>query len=216
MIGRKAEILEGLANKGFASIEISTNDELLELGRSLGNILPSRKNSNKLIDVLVPKGESKYERSISAIYGLNEFPFHTDGAYMPNPPRYLILRNVSRDNKTDTLLKDLKFDCKELRELQRAVWYVNGGRGRFYTSIISSYNEVYHLRYDKECMRPAHKRFFHTKAIMEERLINSNTIRIGWRMNQSLIIDNWRILHARDAVGSNINRRLQRVWILKV
>ena len=71
-----------LLQNGWIEFMSDLSTGSLSIARQFGEPLPSRRGGS-LVDPLVPtKQEDAYPRSISAIYGTGEFPFHTDGAYM--------------------------------------------------------------------------------------------------------------------------------------
>jgi len=169
--------------------------------------------------VPIPADQAR-PRSMSAHYGQGAFPYHTDGANFSCPPRYILLRAVlatARDRPT--LMVDSNKWClseEDRSRLQQDVWYVNGGRGRFLTSILfhSDQTNGSYLRYDPCCMWPAHARFTKSARIMQAHC-NSHTRRVLWEPGRALIIDNWRVLHARPTGPDNSSERrvLERVFV---
>jgi hypothetical protein len=128
---------------------------------------------------------------------------------MINPPRYTILRSEDKFEDCPTLICQLNYNDEEISTLQRDVWLVNGGRGKFFASILDDKKK---LRFDKDCMRPANVTNKSNEVI--QNLINQKEfIKIYWESNLTLIIDNWRVLHSRGDATNNKNRMLQRIWI---
>ena len=126
-----------------------TLNDFIELGKSLGTIIPSRKNG-KIIDVLTPLRKSEVSKnSLSKIYGLKEFPPHTDGAYLKHQPKYILLRYIGKLEKvTPTIIIDIlnsKLNEEEKDFLERAVYLVKGIYGSFYSNIYTNGK----LRYDR-------------------------------------------------------------------
>ena len=70
---------------------ISSCDELLALGRSLGRPVPSPKGEMIKEIRVTPTGKAR-AGSQSSIYGTGPFPLHTDTVFWPVPVRYVILR----------------------------------------------------------------------------------------------------------------------------
>lgn len=201
-------ILEPLEQNGFCTLLTNNTNELLELGEKLGRLIPSRKNSNVLVDSLIVSTD-RDDKSLSAKYKDKTFPFHTDGAYMIEPPRFIILRSENKYEDCPTLICQLKYNDEEITTLQRDVWLVNGGRGKFYASILDDKKT---LRFDENCMRPANQTN-KSNAVIQS-LINKNEIKkIYWDSNLTLVIANWQVLHSRGDATNNKNRVLQRIWI---
>lgn len=198
----------------WTTFQADTPDDMLALAKSIGQVIPSRKNSNDLIDTLTIKTKSKANpKSLSAIYGVKEFPFHTDGAYLSEPPKYVILRSPHNINNCPTLLCKPIFTITDKKILTKNVWLVNGGRGKFYASIIEDIKNDYRIRFDLACMRPAIADFKSSANIMASAILSSENQKINWNENQCIIFNNWKILHSRADATNSTNRIIERVWI---
>ena len=87
--------------------------------------------------------------------------------------------------------------------------------GPFYTSILndstSSAGEI--LRFDPCCMRPACARFARSANILSKSLEGGDVYKLKWKAGSGVLIDNWRVLHARAAAEANreSKRVLERV-----
>jgi alpha-ketoglutarate-dependent taurine dioxygenase len=159
--------------------------------------------------------------SLSAVHGLGTFPFHTDAAHHKVPPRWLLLRCIDPgDSDRATLIidsHDLVLDHEELREVGRAVWNVHTGFKSFLASALvrclNVRNTVMRLRYDPGCMTIADPSFADAAALLRDSLGKVPPSAIDWEPNHTLVVDNWRVLHARgDAKVDDAGRRhLQRV-----
>ncbi len=185
--------------------------DFIELGKSLGKIIPSRKNG-KIIDVLTPLKENEVNRnSLSRTYGLNEFPAHTDGAYFRKQPKYILLRYVGELKKvTPTIIVDIlnsNLDEDEKDFLKNAVYLVKGIYGSFYSNIYSNGK----FRYDKTIM----KLISHKEDLMENIINKSKKIFFEWKQNKVLVLNNWNYLHLRPKTKDieNKQRLLQRLTI---
>jgi alpha-ketoglutarate-dependent taurine dioxygenase len=64
-------------------------------------------------------------------------------------------------------------------------------------------------------MVPAAKAFMAAKSVLEDAFAHAETVVVRWQRNSGLILDNWRMLHAREASdGSDAGVRvLERVLI---
>jgi hypothetical protein len=187
---------------------------------SLGEIIPSVRNG-PIVDTLVPTPrEGAKPKSLSALYGLGAFPFHTDSANQRTPPRYLLLRLADGCPSTrPTLLMDtsaMEFSVADAKVLERDVWYINGGRGRFLCSIRSKDllpgRVVY--RYDMRAMKPAHRTFGASSELLQRSIQRTAVTRVDWAPEKALAIDNWRVLHARGETNEEAETRtLQRILV---
>ena len=164
----------------WTTFQADNLDEVLNLAKSIGEILPSRKNSNDLIDTLTIKSKTDANpKSLSAIYGDKDFPFHTDGAYLTEPPKYVIIRSPKQILNCPTLICKPAFTTADKNTLSKNVWLVNGGRGKFYTSMLEDKDNDYRIRFDLACMRPAIADFKSSADIMASVISSTNNQEIN-------------------------------------
>jgi len=204
-----------LNSTGWAFIDYPSEANLVWLADQFGKPVPSRRDG-PLLNLLTPRtAVTARANTLSSRCGFGPFPFHTDAAHFPTPPRLAFLRQRSRQKtSTPTLVTDVlgRATMQERRLLSDCVWVVNGGRGAFYTSILATSPRGDCLRYDSYCMRPAHDRFAKVEGLVQEMIAAGPVYKIGWRPNKVLILDNWRVLHARGEVtAENSERVLERV-----
>lgn len=198
----------------WTTFQIDNLKDLLTLAKSIGEVITSRKNSNNLIDTLTVKSKvDANPKSLSALYGVNDFPFHTDGAYLIVPPKYVILRSPELICNCPTFICTPTFTKSDRRALAKNVWLVNGGRGKFYTTMIEDSGNDYRLRYDLACMRPSLPDFQNSADIMASIISTSTKLEINWAPNQCIIFNNWKLLHSRADATNSATRILERVWI---
>ena len=133
--------------------EVEDDQGFIELALKFGTPIKSREQGN-IIDNLVSVKSSIVEKdSLSKRYGLEEFPSHTDCAYLKTPPKYIFLRYVGNIvNPTATGI--VEFDLQrvfpsELDFLLRKIWFVKAKQGGFYSTILKDGM----IRYDPEVMR---------------------------------------------------------------
>jgi alpha-ketoglutarate-dependent taurine dioxygenase len=196
-------------------------EAFLQFAAQFGTPVPSRPDGG-LVDSLRPADPSVARpRSMSALYGTGAFPFHTDAAYLRTPPRYIFLRIVAGETQArPTLLlpfRESDFPASVWNSLRRDVWLVNGGRGRFLTSIV---NETASpgkriARFDKHCMRPYIDPVSESEQAVDEYVANAPISEHSWEPEVILMIDNWSALHARAGAASlpDDNRVLERILI---
>jgi hypothetical protein len=198
----------------WTTFQADNLEDLLTIAKSVGQVIPSRKNSNELFDILSIKSKSAANtKSLSALYGEKDFPFHTDGAYLTEPPKYVILRSPKQIHNCPTLICKPTFTTADKKNLTKDVWLVNGGRGKFYTSMIEENNNDYRIRFDLACMRPALNEFKSSATIMTCVILTSDNQEINWKANQCIIFNNWKVLHSRADATNATDRILERIWI---
>ena len=192
--------------------EIKTDKDFVELALTYGTAIKSRE-SGSLIDTLVAVESSQVEKdSLSKRYGLDEFPIHTDCAYLKLPPKYILLRYIgSVVNPTPTVLVHFdksKLNQDEIEFIQKTIWFVKSKDIGFYSPILKDGI----LRYDREVMKMVNPNVDR----MDEILAKMETIEIKWSKNKVAVINNHNVLHFRPRIKKEeSNKRiLQRINIL--
>jgi L-asparagine oxygenase len=156
----------------------------------------------------------------SGNYGLGEFPLHTDLAHWFLPPRYFLLRCVVGFENVPTVLVDGFPLVKQVgttvltRALMLPRRFVNGKRCllRLFQMADSAASLI---RWDEKYIQPATKagatgtsRF--SKVLAEAPRILASLSQPG----DTIIIDNWRMLHGRAAVPEScLSRNIDRVYL---
>lgn len=153
-------------------------------------------------------------RSLSAQYGHEPFPFHTDGAHLQTPPDFMLLAAKQDDGgESPTHLKRLWEPVPPSNgdDMRRGVFRVDAGRRSFYATCQSADGRI---RFDPGCMAaidPRSRRL--AAAILTEEPDYSHR----WtRPGEILIVDNTRVMHARGPVGTFSRRALYRVLLSTV
>jgi hypothetical protein len=183
----------------------------------IGNLLGRRTagRAGALEEIVRPRAANDaHPRSLSARHGLNALPFHVELSHRPRPCRYLLLGCIEPGSPSAvTMLLDwrsLGFSQDELHLLEAPV-LVRTGRHSFYSTILSPDRAF--LRYDPCCLEAVEERGRSALRLMERRLALSSPDTHQWRRGDILIIDNWRILHARGPSARSSGRRLVRILI---
>lgn len=196
----------------FVERMVETDQEFINLALSYGNFVRSRSES-EILETITSRHSAQADKdSLTRRYGLNEFPIHTDCAYLRLPPKYVFLRYIgTANNPTPTILVHFEksnLSDEELDFVTRTMWFVKSTNGGFYSTIYK--NDI--LRYDKEVMKIVNS----AENKMESLLAKMKTSKIEWVKNKVIIIDNHQTLHYRPKVSDieSGKRILQRINIL--
>ncbi|MFJ8970832.1 hypothetical protein ACIRJ3_09570 [Streptomyces anulatus] len=171
--------------------------------------VPTRRGGPAL-STLRPVGQAEAEpNSLSARYGKNAQPLHTDGAHLPHPPDIVVLA-CETTSTTPTRLwsrnRNGLFAERLPDFVQHGVFLIASGKDSFFTTA----TEGGHLRYDPGCMIPCDARARQSVRFFEER--ESAVTEHQWsEPAQVLLIDNRRVLHARASAAHEPEREIQRL-----
>jgi hypothetical protein len=162
--------------------------------------------------ILIPKSENETDYfSLSSVHGLLNFPLHTDGADYLIPPKYVILRALE-DTPTGTIIAD-SIEIKENKDwnkIENIKWKVKLKNKIFMTNL-----------FNDELV--ANKKIFRYNSVIMKCLEETNSFQkiisnlpvqtITWKKNKTLILDNWRVLHGREAIKeiNHKNRIIERL-----
>ena len=189
--------------------EIALTSRTLMLAEELGT--PVRGRLPQVVEALVPKvPEEAHPASLSRKFGLHAFPFHADTSHWSVPARFLILSCVSSGEcMVPTLLvcRDAVLITDDERALARsAVFLVKNGRNSFYSSIFGMRRDF--IRYDPGCMEPQTLDAVQALGLFSHERVAPFIQKVDWQTGDSIVIDNCRMLHAREAVNPNSSSRL--------
>jgi TfdA family taurine catabolism dioxygenase TauD len=212
-----ATFLKFLDDQGWAVTRTDGVDEFISLVECLGRPLASRAGAS-IIDELrpTPKQEAK-PRSLSALHGLNGFPLHTDTAHWRTPARYVALRAATSEcGARPTVILDLQslnFRSDDIDTLKRATFSVRNGKHSFLCTIMSGDNSL--VRFDPGCMTPTSTAAVTALALFSAHVNASHHHQICWEQGDTLILNNWRLLHGRAwaDVNDSSTRLLQRILV---
>lgn len=206
-----------VARHGFAFSreyfpEIDTTAIASELGR------PLTPWQGGLMQELVPR-DIATPNTYSGMYGLERFPFHTDLAHWRRPPRYLLLRCLTGYADIPTLLLDGQaiFDTAMLGILTRAIFKPRRPLGGMFSllRLCTPIDNGYCFRWDETFLQPASKIGVMARQRITELLPKCDPLSIALvRTGDTLLIDNWRMLHARSLVPTGReDRKIQRIYL---
>lgn len=158
--------------------------------------------------------------SYSGIYGLSEFPMHTDMANWKLPPRYLVLWAEAGSLDVSTPILDCRklFDSSERKILARALVKPRRpvqGRLPIMRLMENSNNPNFYHRWDSVFLKPASPAGDDGMKLVSSKLERrqSHELRLS-RSGDGVIIDNWRMLHGRSSVKErDTKRRVRRAYL---
>lgn len=177
--------------------------------------------SGAVVQHLKPRLRST-PNTYSGIFGTGMFPLHTDLAHWPIPPRYLLLRCVKGYAEVPTLLLDgmAMAAAVGVDALARAVVIPRrpfAGKMRLHRLFARQGCDVV-IRWDEVFLKPASKVgeqvFDQVRAVIAEMPLESAAL---ISEGDTLILDNWRMLHARPLVPMSCqDRHIERVYLEKI
>lgn len=190
---------------------------------ALSNGRPLRIAGVRASHPLIPRATAP-KNSYSGLYGLSEFPLHTDMAHWRDPPRYLMLRCIRGYQDVRTTLVDghelvgLVGENTLVRALVRPRRPVSGvfplmaifrPRRKFLAAL---------LRWDETFIVPASAAGIIGIECVRNALSLTPLLSVSLsEPGDTLWIDNWRMLHGRSAVKrSGADRQIDRVYLESV
>jgi alpha-ketoglutarate-dependent taurine dioxygenase len=208
---------EDIGRQGYAfAHEFSPGTDAVAVANAIGRPLIPWEGG--LVQELVPR-DTATPNTYSGIYGLDRFPFHTDLAHWRLPPRYLLLRCVAGHADVPTLLLDshalLEAVTKDV--LTRAIYRPRRPRDGKLTllRLYEPRNDGYCFRWDEVFLKPASKigelAGLRVKEQLRKCVPMSHSLT---RPGDLLLIDNWRMLHARSLIpAERMDRKIQRIYL---
>lgn len=150
----------------------------------------------------------------SGNFGLDVFPFHTDLAHWYLPPRYVALRCVSGSSAVTTNLLCSSSLLQEFgttslhRTLLRPRRPMRGLK--VLLRLLERGNDgLFRLRWDTLYLAPASEKSTSLCMAIQGYLAAASPTKIALsNAGDTLIIDNWRMFHARSAVPSVFSERV--------
>jgi L-asparagine oxygenase len=156
----------------------------------------------------------------SGNYGLGRFPLHTDFAQWHLPPRYLLLRCIKGFAEVPTVVVDVAPLAARIgltvlvRTLVQPRRPINGRRPLL--RLLQPMEGGTHLiRWDEKYIRPATAAGESGVELFRDMLKAAPRIKaLLWHPGDTIIIDNWRMLHGRAPVPENCcDRVIERVYL---
>lgn len=200
---------------GLSTIEVASR-----LGTVMGveELLPSSGIST--VQRLNPRPSSEVrENQYSGHYGLGEFPMHTDLAHWAVPPRYFILRCVVPADDVCTRILPWVNVTPALGAINMRKAVFAGRKKRIGCSgLVRALMDVGGIevrRWDRVFLIALNDHARNLARLMSEPRWNETATAIQFRKpGDTLVIDNWRVLHGRSSVTKESTSRLvERVYI---
>lgn len=192
------------------------NASIVDIAKDFGK--PFVPWEDGLVQTLVPRSEAA-PNSYSGIFGLNHFPFHTDLAHWRTPPRYLLLRCVKGYADIPTMLVDGNdlIDAISLDLLARAIFKPRRPRDGSVSllRLCEPIEDNFRFRWDEIFLKPASKIGEVANLRIREWLPACNPTSLSLvELHDMLLIDNWRMLHARSRIPpGRESRMIERIYL---
>lgn len=212
-------MIEQLAEYGWALLHnVETTSHMMTIAERLGR--PLRAPGGQVVKVLSPTDSVRARNgSLSATWGRDAFPFHTDTAFWPTPARYLLMRVVGdRRRNTNVLPFDLLWSslaCQSRVDAERSVWRTGADRGSIYCSMSFAASGTRGWRYDAAVMTPVNTAALRVRDRLAQACEDSRLgVSVPWQSTGCLVVDNWRVLHARGPQPEQEGARLMfRIYV---
>lgn len=196
---------------GWSICDVSV-DQALRLAQAASVAVSATRRNEGPIAVLRPTTKADaHPQSLSAHYGLNVLPLHTDGAHHLSPPSVVLLEAAASCGGS-TLIFPLPLRSLTPRQhasLRCGVFLVGGGQGAFYSHALDKAGRV---RYDPGCMRPVDPAARYVSDWLKEAADMAD--QHSWQQSRvTVVIDNTRSLHGRSNVTEHADRKIRRLML---
>jgi hypothetical protein len=174
------------------------------------------------VQTLCPRKPSRQlMNQYSGTYGTEAFPLHSDLAHWYRPPRYLLLRCKVGVNDVETTLVSYSVIASVVGERTLKQALVLPRRKRETQAVcplpvVFSYEGTWGLRWDFLFLSPLNEAAKHMSERVASRrwgrgeVIPVNLLDPG----DTIVIDNWRMLHGRSAVPEgSMGRVIERIYL---
>jgi len=208
---------EEVSAHGYCFIEeLSPNSDSISIAVEFGKTMSPW--AGRLVQQLVPRATSTLN-TYSGLYGLNRFPFHTDLAHWREPPRYLMLRCVKGYASVPTLLLDGKILVERVTQnvLGRAIAKPRRPQNGLVPLLLlyQATDSGFRLRWDETFLEPASStgKIAFQKVLDGLAQIEHHAISLQ-QPGDTIVLDNWRMLHARSPIPSGCeDREIERIYL---
>jgi hypothetical protein len=208
-------LVRKLHSDGYVEIaETNPSVSTLQFARELSAAIGTVASESVESIVASPEGV-KPPNTYGGNYGYGQLPLHTDLAHWYLPPRYVLLRCISGTQSVKTHL----FNRRQLEKwiptslMQRALFSPRRRlEGKVFLLRMFT-DELF--RWDQLFLRPQNAAAREAVEQMQEVASKLPTINVALsQAGQTLLIDNWNVLHGRSAVPpTESNRKLDRIYL---
>ena len=221
------KIISKISRVGFVFInEWLPSLSTKQVGQMLGSIVEIEKrlpgSGITTVQTLKPRYSSdKLLNQYSGEFGLNSFPLHTDLAHWQIPPRYLLLRCIRGFKDVKTIIVDASiFEDKIGKEILKFSMVTPRRKSRsqkiYPLPTKFKIGKDYGIRWDMLFLQPINSVAREVYRRMSS--ISWSGSEIGSvcleKAGNTLIVDNWRMLHGRSSVPANaMSRKIQRIYL---
>lgn len=213
------ELIRAVQFQGFAFRErLSPRLSTEMLAHAIGE--PVALGVNPPVHPLTPKSTDEAPfNTYSGNYGLGDFPLHTDLANWYEPPHYLMLRCVVGAPDVATTIVDPwpAINAIGIQNLARALMKPRrrvAGRMTLLPLMHSLHDDLL-VRWDARYLQPASRagELFATQMGRYLHELPAIPVILA-QQGDTIIIDNWRMLHGRAAVPEHSrSRHIERVYL---
>lgn len=197
--------LADLNRHGWTSFA-ATLDDLTVRASELGWEAVTLRRGDPAVSSLRPVSASEAKwNSMSSRTGMGAQPLHTDGAHFVRPPDIVALAS-SGPHTTATRLWAPHVSKAPWEDFRHGLFRVSGGR----TAFLAPAAEDDLIRFDPFCMAPCDGRARRVAAFVQSAFATGDRHEWSSDTPHVLMIDNRRVLHAREAVGPADPPRLLR------
>jgi len=216
------DITDEINHHGYVYLEnFYPNLTTLQVGNMFGNTMEIP--GIPIVQRITPREQTQSTMNVySGNYGLGAFPQHTDLAHWHIPPHYLILRCIVPGPNVLTSVTDFSACLRTLPEnaIRRAQFLprrsINGKKHLL--RLFQKLATCHLLRWDELFIVPANHEAFEVRNHLAYMMARYSTTQISFvSPADTLIIDNWKMLHGRSPVpASGLKRLVERVYLTEL
>lgn len=222
-MGQEHSVTSEIRKSGFVFLPALEAHRLsVEVVAGLGHPLALGKGA--AVHTLAPRDSCEAgPNTYSGLFGLCGFPYHTDMAHWRKPPRYLLLRCIVGYAEVPTPLVDGLALAEAVgrdtlkRSLVRPRRRVAGSMSLL-RLLEEQGDDGMLVRWDQTFIQPASDAGVRGYALFRDALVEAPSISVSLvERGDTLILDNWRMLHGRAPVPDACkNRLLERAYLERV
>lgn len=154
-------------------------------------------------------GEAR-PNTLSARYGMERFPLHTDCADMLDPPRYLMLFSP-KPRRAATLVLNVRLLPDAFPGSRNALFRVVRRGNDHYARFVERRTDGQMVRYNAATHSPMDEAATRVSAAIASGVGTAS--RIDWTLTRAAIIDNWNCLHGRETMLNSNGGHMRRLHI---